>query len=79
MLMRKILVTCSLFLLLSGASVSTIPFISSLGPSASAGAMLPRINISDLEPGGFNTFDYPSSNNPYESYDAFHYSWSLCD
>jgi hypothetical protein len=50
---RKAIARSVIGLLIIGATLTVVPFCSSLQPSARAGASLPRLNVASLQPGSF--------------------------
>ena len=58
---RKLLVLSVSILATLGVLVAFLPFALSLAPSDGAGEDLPRIDVSELLPGGFMTQNFPES------------------
>jgi hypothetical protein len=59
---RQVIVSVVAVVSIVGIGFSAIPFISALKPSASAGATLPHIEISNLLPGTYRFEPYPLKN-----------------
>ncbi len=65
---KKVLKTLVICLGVCGLALAATPFVLSLGPSATAGSTLPRLNIRDLNPGDFAFYDGHQDRNWTDKY-----------